>query len=131
MARNNDEKKAAPAADGKPVTSGTDVLLQANEDAGKVIKLQGEHLKLADDQIQKLLKQVEELQKGESFYQAKIEALEKKIKAVKSAPTGDVVYMDGKTWVIKGTVKANMALDHVKKGFLDEDISLIITDRRE
>lgn len=131
MARNNDEKKAALTAEERPAETGTDVLLQANEDAAKVIKLQGEHLELANAEIKKLLKQVEELKKGEKFYETKIEALEKKIKAAKSAPTGDVVYMDGRTWVIKGTVRASMALDHVKKGYLDEDVSLIITDRRE
>ena len=84
-----------------------------------------------DAEKEALKARVTELEKDAAFKDTQIAALERKLKAAKSAPTGDVVYMDGKSWAVKGTVKAMFATDHVKKGFLDEDISLIITDRRE
>lgn len=100
-------------------------------DADKVVKAQSKQLDAANKTIADLKARLAEAEKAQKFAETKVETLEKKLKAAKSAPTGDVVYIDGKTWTVKGTVRASDALDHVKKGYLEEDVSLIITDRRE
>ncbi len=48
-----------------------------------------------------------------------------------SAPSGDVVVLDGKTWEIRRTVMAKHASDEVKKGHIEEDCTLVVIDRRE
>lgn len=44
-------------------------------------------------------------------------------------PTGVAILEDGKQLKIIRTVQAKFALDEVKKGFLEEDLDLIVTER--
>lgn len=78
-----------------------------------------------------LKQRLEAAEKDVSFQANKIADLEKKLKSSKAAPTGNVVFLDGKTWPIKGTVKAKFALDEVKKGHVPDDVTLVVIDRIE
>lgn len=113
--------------DGKKTPDSEDVGTATGKE---LLELRGKYTALAG-QKEQLEARAKELEKDVKYKDERIAALEKKLKAAKSAPTGDVVYIDGKTWTVKGTVRASDALDHVKKGYLEEDVSLIITDRRE
>lgn len=105
-----------------PVTS---VAAQVEEDAKKVIKAQDEHLKLAAARIKELEKELQAANK-------KVTELEKKAKDTKAPAAQDgVVHLDGKSWKIHRTVRAKNALEEVKRGYIPEDASLIVTDRTE
>lgn len=113
------------------VSTDTDLLLQLNEEARETIRLQGEHIDLATTEIEQLTARLVEIEKDVAFKNGRIENLERKLKAAKSAPTGDVVFLDGKSWAVKGTVQAKFATDEVKKGHIQEDVTLVVIDRRE
>jgi hypothetical protein len=120
----DETKKTDTAAPATTVASAAAVADTRLEDALKLVKAQSAQLAEATAKI-------EEAEKEAKFAASKIDALERKLKASKAAPTGDVVYLDGKSWVVKGTVKAKFALDEVKKGHILEDVTLVVIDRLE
>lgn len=125
MAKNNNETKKteteAPKTSGAPPTTDEriKVLEQLVEDNKTVTKTLDQHLELANSEIQMLMKKLKEAE-------TRATDAEKRLKLAKSAPTGDVVVLGGKTWAVKGTVQAKFALDEVKKGFILEDATLVI-----
>lgn len=102
-----------------PVQPETDTRLA---DALALVKTQSENLKLADTNRSNLEAEVSTLKQ-------KVAELEKKAKHTKAAPTGDVVFLDGKSWPVKRTVEAKFALDEVKKGNIEEHLTLVVIDK--
>lgn len=82
-------------------------------------------------QIDAAAKKIDELAAELSAAQASNEKLSKKLGAAKSAPTGDVVTLGGKSYAVLHTVRANATFDEVKKGHVDEGRTLVVIDRFE
>jgi Tfp pilus assembly protein FimV len=84
----------------------------------------------ADDTALKAAQaEVADLKKQLKDAEAKTHDTERKLKAAKSAPTGDVVLLGGKSWAVKGTVRASDALEEVRRGHIPEDVTLVIIDK--
>lgn len=76
-------------------------------------------------------KQIDSLTKDLSASQAAADRLTKKLGAAKSAPTGNVVMLEGKSYVVLGTYRASPTWDEVKKGHVEEGRTLVAIDRYE
>jgi hypothetical protein len=72
---------------------------------------------------------VKSLTKERDALSSKVSALEGKLRANKSAPTGDVVYLGGVSYPVVTTVRANPTFDEVKKGVILEGVTLVAIDR--
>lgn len=93
--------------------------------------VQGADLEALQTKLKAQEAEIERLKKELAESEARRVDAERRIKSGKAAPANNAVYIGGQVWQIKGTVKAKFALDHVKKGFIPEDVALIITDYRE
>ncbi len=59
----------------------------------------------------------------------KINALTKKLKDNKSAPTGDVVFLEGKSYPVVTTVRADNTFHEVKRGHVEEGATMVVISR--
>lgn len=90
-------------------------------------------MKRADEQQQVARDSVS----AQTVQQKRLDDLEKtntqlqvKLKANKSAPTGDVVYLGGVSYPVVTTVRADQTFVEVKRGHVNEGATLVVIDKQ-
>lgn len=84
--------------------------------------------KLEAELLASLKAENEGLKKDLKAAEHRVDMLEKKLKAAKSAPMGDVVYLNGVSHSVVKTVRANHTFDEVKKGYVPEGCTLVVIE---